>query len=313
MAKFENIPVANMIEYPNVSGYQWAPVGMTHYLQLSRFAGEVQKIFPACSFGKEIPPQSSDGHVPRTGPLGAVYVEYSVYVYHKHKSLIMGEIGVREYDDNDRENDFFVSSRKITHKTYGEYSDRYSTTLSRNMGTAVRNVKKYIMEVPPIELAIRGGQDIRRHWGGSAKELREAVKAARSAVVQTATSDMLMMELKAIVNSGYQFVDPAFGATVDKFLSEVAECAELERDRSQRVSMVSVEVSPQTGNSLFSVARTEDIDSWAIEWEPKGTFVGDTLDPDIAGKLSVLSMCHEGQWVDGVGVKHLPTVFYVVH
>ena len=77
--------------------------------------------------------------------------------------------------------------------------------------------------------------------------------------------------------------------------------------------MVSVEVSPQTGNSLFSVARTEDIDSWAIEWEPKGTFVEDTLDPDIAGKLSVLSMCHEGQWVDGVGVKQLPTVFYVVH
>jgi hypothetical protein len=283
-----------------------APQGV----QLARFAGEVQKIFPACSFGV-------------AGLLDAIlwgdHKELSVYVYHKHKSVVMGEIGVRAYDDGVKEDTFVVSSRKISNIKYSEFSVGRNTVMSKNIDTAVRNAKKYLVELSSVELAVAAAHAVRRHWEASGLALKVERKQAHDAVIHHdegkggVWTNTLYAELQVIVNSGHTFMNPEFGAAVDKLLSTTAEYAELERSRSPRVSMVCVEASPRLGCSLFVVARTEEMDSWRAHWEPGGTFTEDTLDPDIAGKLSVLSMCAVGQWVDGVGVKQTTTIFYVVH
>ena len=53
---------------------------------------------------------------------------------------------------------------------------------------------------------------------------------------------------------------------------------------------------------------------WKIWKYSLGSFSEDTIQAeysDVAGKLAVLQMCEVGQWVDGVGYKSTPTVYYV--
>lgn len=345
MAGFKNIPVDKIHEvtlddirtvpvmprYNNavpVDSYGTKSSESEQGRNLMYFALEVQKVFTACSFGIY---EDREGRSLRVNTGATGYRDLSVHVYHKHKPLSMGEIGVRVYDGRaaeptghgssyyKRADTFFVCSRKVSNAKYSEYSEGYNTVHTKNIDNAVRNARKYLVEASPVELATISGSRVRTHWESSGSSLKREVSQARDAVVRQqmgaigGLDDILYAELQVIVNSGHTFINPDFGGSVDKFLSKAAERAELERERSSRVSMVSVEVSPQTGNPFFVVAHTEDISAWETHWEPKGTFAEDTLDPDITGKLAVLQMCDADQWVDGVGVKESTTVFYVVH
>ena len=123
----------------------------------------------------------------------------------------------------------------------------------------------------------------------------------------------LLNELKAIVNSGYTFVDKSLEEEVHKLLAITKEKDQQTRDTTQCMWLVVVEEAP-TG-VRFSVAYTEEVNRWRSEWQEKGVFVEETLQanhPDIVGKLAMLQMCEIGQWVDGIGYKAAPTVYYVV-
>tara|TARA_R110000824_G_scaffold398024_1_gene601441 strand:+ start:126 stop:1046 length:921 start_codon:yes stop_codon:yes gene_type:complete len=281
---------------------------------LRMFMIRVQKIFPLCSFAQRIVNQGKDTQM--------------VYVYHKHKPLVMGWIGYGDfrYQSNGKSEDYVVNSRKIANGKYSEGTHNFFTVMSANMKVAMRNVNKYLVDYGPGELAEAYSSDAAERWSNTATTLASNLRVAGNELVPPYSYAMnvseispLEAELQMLVNTGYKFINPQFSERVDKFLSTRKKITEEIQGRSPVLTMVSVEVSPTSGNTLFVVARTEDINGrdinssyYTASWAPKGTFVEDTLDRDIMGKLSILQMCEVGHWVDGVGYRPTDTVFYVV-
>lgn len=279
---------------------------------LQQLIDKIKEVYPLCSVSRR--------HRGPSGRLANPEGSESCYVYHKHKPMVMGWVGYGNYRKAGGEDSFVVSSRRVRNHKYSEDTDHFFMTMSKNLDVAERQAKKYLRDYGPLELAPIEERKARDNWGASDGLLRDRFRSARQVVCHdgsergkmTANVDVLLAELQVLVSTGYKFVNPEFGAQVEELLSVRREKTEQEQERSARVSMVSVESSPTTGDTLFAVAHTENISRWVVEWEAKGTFVEDTLDPDIRGKLAVLQMCEVKHWVDGVGFKVTDTMFYVV-
>ena len=66
------------------------------------------------------------------------------------------------------------------------------------------------------------------------------------------------------------------------------------------------------GNRLYSTAPTSDISDYNPDFIAGETYTEDTIPEDLSGKLSVLSLCDNDQYVDNVGWRVSETMFYVV-
>ena len=278
---------------------------------LRMFMIRVQRIFPLCSFAERI---TNHGKDMRT-----------VYVYHKHKPLVMGWIGYGDFRYKTGGDDtYVVNSRKIANGKYSDGTYNFFTVMSANIKVAMRSAGKYLVDYGPEELAMAYSSDAGDFWSNTVTTLENKLRTAGKELAPPFSYAMnvfeispLEAELQILVNGGHKFIDPQFSERVDKLLSARKEITEEVQGRSPVLTMVSVEISPTSGNTLFVVARTEDINarntlSSTPSWVPKGTFVEDTLDRDIMGKLATLQMCEVGHWVDGVGYRPTDTVFYVV-
>ena len=274
---------------------------------LRMFMIRVRDIFPLCSFA-EVSRGIEDSE--------------RVYVYHKHKPLVMGWIGYGDFRNSGGGDTYVVNSRKVSNGKYNDGTRNFFTVMSADIKVAMRNVSKYLIDYGPAELALIYSRDAHKLWGATCDSLTDDLRAAQSEITPSPYSregiSPLEAELQILVDAGYKFINPQFGECVNKFLSAREEFTGEVRRRSSTLAMVSVELSPVSGNTLFVVARIDDINSSnpalgpAGSWVPKGTFVEDTLDRDIMGKLATLQMCEIGHWVDGVGYRPMDTLFYVV-
>jgi len=286
----------NLTPIPDISNAGLAP-------QFQGFLKEVKNIYPSCEFSMT---------------LGSGRDSYStVVVYHPYKPFSMGLVSYKNAGDGPK---YEVISRNIANARYSTYNHgKHHHKASKNVEVAIRNVKKYLRDMSPTEIATVHDTDLRDKWSATSNDTSKQVQHAWSKVTdyQRRTSpeenNPLLNELKAIVNSGYTFVDKSLEEEVHKLLAITKEKDQQTRDTTQCMWLVVVEEAP-TG-VRFSVAYTEEVDRWRSEWQEKGVFVEETLQanhPDIVGKLAMLQMCEIGQWVDGIGYKAAPTVYYVV-
>jgi hypothetical protein len=273
---------------------------------LVEFTKRIQDIFPLCSFAHN--KEDYDGTGVR-----------ALYVYHKHKPLTMGWIGFGGWTSSARSNSYVVCARSIENRRCNSYNLQYFTKSSENIDTATQSAKRFLRDGSPVELANIDVGTTQNHWNRSVREIQDHVYEKRRSLVQhdryrsgqRPSKDFLLAELQLLVNQGYKFAHAEFNAQAIDLVNENKAAMEALHSRSTRITMVSIESSPTTGNSLFIVAATEDILAAPPLWVAKGTFVEDTLDVDIAGKLAVLSMCDVDHWVDNVGYKVTGNRFYV--
>jgi hypothetical protein len=283
---------------------------------LSLFASRIRKIFPRCSFAW----QDSGGNLA---------------VYHKNKPVAMGYVHVapvyvdvsnpnteytarkREQTDRVSKPIYYVSSRKVSNDSRTG-SDHY-VVKTGNPEVAIRNVKKYFVEYNAVEIA---GID-RRHaqslWRRTLTQMTEDIRRLREEVCRWNYSqgpgggtDPLISELRMLADTGYKFVNAEFGEKVRALLSAEADQSRELNERSGRIMMVSVEDSLLSEGNLYVTAYTDNIEDHFSAWTAGGTFVEDTLDPDVLRKLSALQLVEQDSWVDGVGFKSSERVYYVI-
>ena len=279
---------------------------------LSLFASRIRKIFPRCSFAW----QDSSGNLA---------------VYHKNKPVAMGYVHVAPVKalpssmtmQTDRVSKpiYYVGSRKVSNDSRTG-SDHY-VVKTGNPEVAIRNVKRYFVEYNAVEIA---GID-RRHaqslWRRTLTQMTEDKRRAREEVCRVEYShaqegradlrtDPLISELRMLVDTGYKFVNAEFGEKVRALLSAEADQFRELNERSGRMIMVSVEDSLLSEGNLYVTAYTDNIEDHFSAWTAGGTFVEDTLDPDVLRKLSALQLVEQDSWVDGVGFKSSERVYYVI-
>jgi len=237
----------------------------------------------------------------------------SVWVYIPEQVFALGWIGYGDYRDNAQEavKSYTVYSRHIVNDMYSSASFQYHTRGSVHMNVALRHASRYLTRYSPIEIT---------------NQLRSSFKQGASAVEHEAKSDMLQQEkalfgksfntrmcrvateLKVLLSTGYEFTDPTIGEELKEYFTKEEEYNELAQERNAYC----VVVDTFLGNQRYQVVSVDGAGGWSPTiHDDVSVYDDESIPGDLAGKLSVLSMCEIDQYVTDVGVRANDRVFYV--
>ena len=235
--------------------------------------------------------------------------EQSLYVYLPNDLYAMGWVGYNDYriEGEGTYKTIAVYSHTITNDKYNSHSDQHHMLMSTNPKRAIKNALSHLRPYTPKELNDCFAYPVVRKVRDTNRENQEKVEDAQKAVTQ---HNQLQVELRAVVASGYQFVDADFGSKVAAFLNEVDEYAL----QTSEVHMFFVRAYMLNDQQMFDVTFLENAhNTWdyKVSTEPAERYTADTLPEHLSGKLSVLMMCELDEYVDGVGIRMNDGVFYV--
>ena len=260
---------------------------------LNRFARAVKKALPHCEFSAA----GASGY----------------WVYHPKKSLCMGYIGYGDFRVNKdvvRPKTYMVCSRTIENNKYSSYNSQHHQLMSQNLDVAVRNAKKHLRDWNPVEIAGHHGRDCNSKWGETEGDFNQKLSVAERALSSRGMK-MLLREVMHLKELGHTWCDPSFSEFTEPWMEARAEKMEALEGRSKGMLFVNVEKDLR-GSTLYHTALTADVSDWSPEFSMSDTYTDDTIPEDLNGKLSVLSLCDNGQFVDNVGWRVSETIFYVV-
>lgn len=233
-----------------------------------------------------------------------------VYVYLPSDLYAMGWVGCNDYRifaEGSGTNTLGVYSHTITNDKYAIHNDQHHMLMSTNPKRAIKNALSHLRPYTPRELNNCFAYPVVRKVREVNDESREKVTKAEGAVTG---HPQLQAELRAMVASGYQFVDADFSSKVTAFLNEFDEYAL----STPAVHMFFVRAYISNDQQMFDVTFLENAhNSWnyKVSDEPAERYTSDTLPEHLTGKLSVLMMCELDEYVDGVGIRMNDGVFYV--
>jgi len=231
-----------------------------------------------------------------------------VYVYLPSDLYAMGWVGCNDYRiEGSGTNTLGVYSHTITNDKYASHNDQHHMLMSTNPKRAIKNALSHLRPYTPRELNNCFAYPVVRKVRDVNDENREKVTKAEGAITR---HPQLQAELRAMVASGYQFVDADFSSKVTAFLNEFDEYAL----STPAVHMYFVRAYMLNDQQLFDVTFLENAhNTWdyKVSNEPAERYTSDTLPEHLSGKLSVLMMCELDEYVDGVGIRMNDGVFYV--
>jgi hypothetical protein len=235
--------------------------------------------------------------------------EQSLYVYLPSDLYALGWVGYNDYriEGEGTYKTIAVYSHTISNDKYSSYNDQHYMLMSTNPKRAIKNALSHLRPYTPKELNDCFAYPVVCKVRDTNRENQEKVEDAQKAVTQ---HNQLQAELRAVVASGYQFVDADFGSKVAAFLNEVDEYAL----QTSEVNMFFVRAYLLNDQQMFDVTFLENAhNTWdyKVSTEPAERYTADTLPEHISGKLSVLMMCELDEYVDGVGIRMNDGVFYV--
>jgi hypothetical protein len=220
----------------------------------------------------------------------------------------MGWVGCNDYRiEGSGTNTLGVYSHTITNDKYSSHNDQHHMLMSTNPKRAIKNALSHLRPYTPRELNNCFAYPVVRKVRDTNYENQEKVEDAQNAVTK---HKQLQAELRAMVASGYQFVDADFSSKVTAFLNEFDEYAL----STPAVHMYFVRAYMSNDQQLFDVTFLENAhNTWdyKVSNEPAERYTSDTLPEHLSGKLSVLMMCELDEYVDGVGIRMNDGVFYV--
>jgi hypothetical protein len=182
--------------------------------------------------------------------------------------------------------------------------------MSQNLDVAVRNAKKHLRDWNPVEIAGHHGRDCNSKWGETEGDFNQKLSVAERALSSRGMK-MLLREVMHLKELGHTWCDPSFSEFTEPWMEARAEKMEALEGRSKGMLFVNVEKDLR-GSTLYHTALTADVSDWSPEFSMSDTYTDDTIPEDLNGKLSVLSLCDNGQFVDNVGWRVSETIFYVV-
>jgi len=232
----------------------------------------------------------------------------SVAIYREGDAFALGFIG---YSDGK----YYVSHPSIKNEKYRSHKSEYHTITSSGRGHVIKAVRRYCTPATPAdlcdELETTVHSKLNASYMQSMKELQEVEnKLSYSGEALEALAAMLKGEApKAyIVEAVKQYETLRVESIVDKGASPRLVCFMF----NQLKSGVTVTQFRTLNTMSYSrsinmfIRRTGD----AVEDRRIYTTTNE-LPADVMGKLSVLSMVEDEQYVKGVGYRYLPSVYFL--
>ena len=237
----------------------------------------------------------------------------SYHVYRDGNPYCMGWIGYDDFQHSTETPMYAVYSYNITNEKYASYSDEHHMRMTKNVDTAIRNAKKYLRVLSPHQLVKLTRRDLSGAVGDVRDALTQEVRKTAESVFGSTTVNYgsdVHRELRHMVNSGYEFVEGSFR---ERLISFFAAYDALIADKKKPINVWFVRVFERFGKQSFEVVGLDNAESnWNVkEHDEIHRYNSDTVPEELAGKLSVLNMLQDKQYVDGVGQNCGEGMFYV--
>lgn len=237
------------------------------------------------------------------------------WVYMPDDTFAMGKIGYGVFTTSGRGgHTYTVQSRTIKNSKYNDWSPQRHMKSSIHREQAVGNARAYLrrLNMPEVGQATHGF--VRDKIATMRRELRTVVSTLEVAMFGVAlsthkdTASPALDELLHLVTSGHEFLQPDLRDNLQKYRDAKAEVANAHEACnmwlvvvSERLGKQRVEVAPiDRVDNYFSIDRMDDVETYQ-----------DDVPEHIAGKVAVLNMVEEGQYIHNVGVRAAEGVYYV--
>lgn len=240
----------------------------------------------------------------------------SLYIYRDDCPFVLGWIGYGDFrQGGDGTEMYVVHARTIQNGKYADYNDQHFMKMSTNIDTALKNVKTYIRPYNPVEMAKMHMRDVSSAIGEVSGAVTSKLRDIQGSIVDVRSygdnsTSRLFTELKHLLTTNHEFVDPSFRTALTDYFAAVEEEKQY---KGRSVPMWFVRVYERLGTQTFEVVSIDNAENFYPNiGEERSTYNADTLPEDIMGKLSVLNILNDEQYVDDVGYRAGEGMFYVV-
>lgn len=245
---------------------------------------------------------------------------YEAWVYREGDTFCMGYINRRDMTDTgSADATFNVFSLNIRNNKYS-YGSREHMASSVNLSKSVKNATKYLRPLSMkqvVELTQSAVKDKARDIVNDAEnKVKTATSDLRDGLFSTYGRSMgtnrLQRELEHLCNSGYEFVDVELGENLRTAFANLSELEQSRETNSHVYTIVDAFKNP-AGDWRYRVAENVELQWYAPEIHPDSMkmYTQEDIPEDIQRKVSVLSMVQDDQYVEGVGYRAAPTLYYI--
>jgi len=237
---------------------------------------------------------------------------HSSWVFMEGQPYCMGWIAFGDYRETGKgiEN-YVVYSHKIQNRKYSDHNDQYYMTMSLHLKDGVKNAKRYLKNFTMFDIANETLGLVRRRFNSARHEVRRGADEIKGKLF---TSDAMYREMEHLSNTGYAFLDPAFGQQVKDYVSSQQE---KKVSDAKNLNLHLIKVYEKLGEQHFDVVQINDADDrfrLSLEDFPPEfikTYIDETLPQELAGKLSVVNILTQDQYVEDVGYALGDGMYYV--
>lgn len=278
--------------------------------ELYNFALQVREVMPYVDF--YIEDHSFDNfhdmsmvstlHVYRPGDVKTMGI-----IGYGHTGLISGR---RPKWDAPVKNNYIVHTPYIRNNKYREDSTAHFMLASKNVTTAMKNVKKFLRPWSPVDIAC----SYRPYFEG---KVQAKVSALRMSIhrleygLDRHVSDMAQLIRDLVDKKVDKVMDANLQDKIDKFLAE-KEVLQQEVSKSLVSTFVLVRPNGTVDTLTFGADSIED-EIMCRSTAVKTYSSVDELPEELQSAISVMSMLDSGEYVEGVGMKTNDRTYWIHH
>jgi len=252
--------------------------------------------------------------------------EDTAWVYMEGEYMTMGWIGYGDFQRSKvGQAKYVVYSRFINNNKYRDDSDQNNMRMAKHQDIALKAAKAMLRNYTPVDVALALASKVQ-------KPVREILSNADNAYAKAkltvgidrfdstggtgyegGSGKRMVNMLEQLISSGHEFIDKEFHADVIALL--IAKEGDARARGSTGVPMDFVRVYEQRSRQLVDHVRFSDICCrGAYQLGQKvlssGVYGVHNTPEELQGKIAVMSMCADNQFVEGVGYKVDERTFY---
>ncbi len=246
--------------------------------------------------------------------------ENTAYVYIEGEQMVLGWIGYGDFQSTITGDDkYVVYARNIRNMRHTEGTDEYFMRSALRLDKAIKNCKANLIRYTSEETGCALARQPKRDFSRLSREADEAyMEVRRNIGLVDRTNTELALELITLVQDGYVFRQPELHENISKLSHLKDQYNKHSRNNPRPMDFVRIYKNPreELRADVVKMVNINAYSSWGrdrpIADRVSGTdmYLAETLPENILGKIAVMNMCEDGQFVEDVGYKVDDTMFY---
>lgn len=241
----------------------------------------------------------------------------SAWVYRDGEYMTLGWIGYGDFQTSKSgQPKFVVYARGITNCKYNDQTDQHHMRMAKDKETALKAARGNFLKYTPEEVAMALQSKVRQPITDMEQKASTAYRTAARKLGLDTYSSMAMRTFDALKDTMVhdeatkRMYGPDLVADINTM---IAAKADTDRHSAKELSMKFVNIFEDSfGETQVSVCEISDVKtSWRASAKHEITYAVADVPEDLEGQVSVMSICDDGEFVDGIGFKVCPRAFFL--